>query len=869
MQSYHQTIGNLVQLKSLTATDLQRNSYQYNFISLDSVEPSLGYPTGTATTQATVPYYFPVLATRTSYLSSRAVTGANNLYIQNGTLYVANNVNIGTNNITVAGASILGGSCNKNYNSSNTIVGGTCNTASGFYATVIGGHNNCNMGPGAVINGGNTNYINLSGYDSTIAGGMSNCVLGCRSVIAGGCYNTLSNCYSVIGGGYCNTIDSACSFIAGGCNNKTCNYGNVFILGSKINALSANFTYVNNLSTNGDIYAGNIYGNIKSTGGTNSNYLVYKYGVGLASIIPVSGSNLASAAGANIGGGNSNVANALYSNIDGGVGNITQTSANFSTIGGGQYNETNGLYAVVGGGLSNNGQGKYSVIGGGSGNLTYSDYSGILGGRNNSVSGTNTFAIGSNILTNLNNFTIVNNLSSQGSIYGVNISGIFYGDASNLIGLTTTVSGSPYRIGNLPSSIMPVSGINTSYGKFSVVNGGSCNNSSGCFSTIGGGCFNNACNSFSVVGGGFNNTSSGLYSYVAAGNSNYTVLPNTFILGSNLSASQSNFTYVNNISSQGSVYANNFIGGTFTGDGSGLTNIFPSIASLIPYKYGSLSGSIIPISGSNIGSGKYSFIAAGTANNINGFDNTFILGSNIIASQGNLTYVNNLSSLGNLYGNLYGNVYGNSVYGNLYGNVSGNSVYGNLYGNVSGNSVYANLINSNTGFLANSAYSSTYNDGIVIDYVTGKGRISVGANDGISIYNNGIGNNSLLSITSGGNIGVGTQTPIKTLTVVGDISATGNIYANVFFAASAFSGNGINSGTGTVKKAVTSIGDNYNSVFNFQHNLGTQDIITQVYSNNGSYVVVMPTIANISTTTVSLSFNIVPNTNSYRVVVMG
>jgi len=50
-------------------------------------------------------------------------------------------------------------------------------------------------------------------------------------------------------------------------------------------------------------------------------------------------------------------------------------------------------------------------------NLLNGYLAGILGGANNTVSNTNTFAIGSNIQSSVNNFTLVNNLSSMGLVY--------------------------------------------------------------------------------------------------------------------------------------------------------------------------------------------------------------------------------------------------------------------------------------------------------------------------------------------------------------------------------------------------------------------------------------------------------------------
>jgi hypothetical protein len=68
---------------------------------------------------------------------------------------------------------------------------------------------------------------------------------------------------------------------------------------------------------------------------------------------------------------------------------------------------------------------------------------------------------------------------------------------------------------------------------------------------------NIASGNYATVAGGFSNIASGSASFVASGSANDTKgFANTFILGSSLSATQSNYTYVNNISSQGVVAAN-------------------------------------------------------------------------------------------------------------------------------------------------------------------------------------------------------------------------------------------------------------------------------------------------------------------------
>lgn len=57
---------------------------------------------------------------------------------------------------------------------------------------------------------------------------------------------------------------------------------------------------------------------------------------------------------------------------------------------------------------------------------------------------------------------------------------------------------------------------------------------------------------------------------------------------------------------------------------------------------------------------------------------------------------------------------------------------------------------ANNGLYSSNNFTGTYTDGIVVDYVTGTGRISVGTNDGISFYKNGPANTSTVTISNTG-----------------------------------------------------------------------------------------------------------------------
>lgn len=70
------------------------------------------------------------------------------------------------------------------------------------------------------------------------------------------------------------------------------------------------------------------------------------------------------------------------------------------------------------------------------------------------------------------------------------------------------------------------------------------------------------------------------------------------------------------------------------------------------------------------------------------------------------------------------------------------------------------------------------------------------------------------------------------------------------------------------KRFATSIGNGSLTAFEVTHSLGTRDVITQVYDNT-TYEVVLPSISNLTTNTVGLSFDTAPSSNAFRVVVIG
>jgi hypothetical protein len=66
------------------------------------------------------------------------------------------------------------------------------------------------------------------------------------------------------------------------------------------------------------------------------------------------------------------------------------------------------------------------------------------------------------------------------------------------------------------------------------------------------------------------------------------------------------------------------------------------------------------------------------------------------------------------------------------------------------------LVNTN-GFVSTGAYGGAFTTGVVADYVTGEGRISVGTAENIGLYTGGVGTTSILKITNLGAIGLGSS----------------------------------------------------------------------------------------------------------------
>jgi hypothetical protein len=88
----------------------------------------------------------------------------------------------------------------------------------------------------------------------------------------------------------------------------------------------------------------------------------------------------------------------------------------------------------------------------------------------------------------------------------------------------------------------------------------------------------------------------------------------------------------------------------------------------------------------------------------------------------------------------------------------------------SGTFVGSNVKVSN-GVYSTNTFNSTYTDGIVMDYSTGNGRISVGAGDGITFYNGGVANVALGNVTSAGVWNLNSMASANVAITGGNVSA--------------------------------------------------------------------------------------------------
>jgi len=78
--------------------------------------------------------------------------------------------------------------------------------------------------------------------------------------------------------------------------------------------------------------------------------------------------------------------------------------------------------------------------------------------------------------------------------------------------------------------------------------------------------------------------------------------------------------------------------------------------------------------------------------------------------------------------------------------------------------------------IATGTFTGSYLDGVVVDYVTGNGRISVGTNDVLTVYNSGVGNVQLAQFANTGLTTIGNITASNIATVGNGVISKGTFF---------------------------------------------------------------------------------------------
>ena len=294
------------------------------------------------------------------------------------------------------------GSNNIASGSHSAAVGGSSNIAEGLHSHIGGGESNLASTDHSFIGGGIKNKSINGGFNlpSSIIGGCCNSTSGPYSTITGGLSNTATGATSFIAGGCCNTADGVGSTIAGAFSSR--NTGeNAHIGGGLCNTASGRNAHIGGGKQN--VASGlhsSIIGGEQNTASNNE------------SVIIGGACHLASGERSSIMGGLSSKATNVTSGVFGGSFNLA--SGNRGTITGGFKNIANGTSSSVVGGEQNIACGTYSSAIGGVNNVACGTNSVIVGGNNNLIGaeGANSFVLGSNITAISANTTYVNNLSA-------------------------------------------------------------------------------------------------------------------------------------------------------------------------------------------------------------------------------------------------------------------------------------------------------------------------------------------------------------------------------------------------------------------------------------------------------------------------
>jgi len=155
-----------------------------------------------------------------------------------------------------------------------------------------------------------------------------------------------------------------------------------------------------------------------------------------------------------------------------------------------------------------------------------------------------------------------------------------------------------------------------------------------------------------------------------------------------------------------------------------------------------------------------------------------ITSSNNVIIKSNIASTNTTSGTLRVIGGvgITGNVYATQLYvgnntpstSNTTGSIISNGGIG-----ITGNVNATGSLSVFSGMYSTGSYVGPYSDGVVVDYVNGNGRISVGIADNFTFYNGGVGNTPIANISSTG--------AFSAYTLSGIGSGITNLYSNNLF----------------------------------------------------------------------------------------
>ena len=417
-------------------------------------------------------------------------------------------VSAGYQNVASGSSSTVGGGRDNTASvGAATVGGGRDNTASGTHATVVGGIENEAAGKNSSILGGRGLIVSGQGSmgfrggdnSSQITRTAPDAVFFMETAFCVGEDSTSCNAASYTSGViYSSAVTStgnitAAAFYGDGSNLTGISGSQVGTSGVLFDEIYLSRDADNNLYGN----AANTHVNLgisSNTGAPGQNYTYATVGGGA--------SNVASHTYSTVGGGDSNTASGYISIIGGGIDNIASNF--YSTVGGGNNNEASGISATIAGGQNNVSAGSGSTVGGGQDNDASNGWSTIAGGKDNLVSGPYSF-VGAG-------------RGNKASATSASVAGGEYNTASFSY---ATVGGGLGNEATDTKATVSGGGANSASSDFSSIGGGNQNSASGTTSTIAGGVLNTAAGDVSTIGGGYTNLSTGTASTVAGGYENH------------------------------------------------------------------------------------------------------------------------------------------------------------------------------------------------------------------------------------------------------------------------------------------------------------------------------------------------------------